>query len=297
MPNTRPTIIDAAIAIAVGTTGAAAQAAQPPQGHRGGVHRAADADLGLRLHENDQAVPLVDDETAARRFERHHGRDLRRPRHLEDVRGSLPDPDDLERMSADPDDAAEGIDGAEQPIDGPLLDDRDRLTPAQLGRGKRAAGRYAAAENLHEAVIGAEHAQDPRVIPAVLEPLKDLGPDRRVMDFGEARDRFGILGEQFGPDAHLAWHRIGVHPRGGEIAEHAERRWSDDLERIDDLLAEPRDDGSHRHDRGDADHDAEHRERRAELVGAELIEGDAPALADRVELHLLLPEGFDRIEA
>ena len=200
-------------------------------------------------------------------------------------------------MPPDPDDAAEWVHGAKQPVDGALLDDRDRLTTAQLRRGERAAGRNAPAEDLHEAVIGAEHAQDPCVIPAVFEPLEDLRPDRGVMDFGKARDRLGVLREQLRPDAHLARHCVGIHAGGGEIAEHTERRRPNDFERIDDLFAEPGDDRGHRHDRGDADHDAEHRERRAQLVGAQLIEGDAPALAKRVEFHLLLAQRFDRIEA
>src|SRR4029077_2988244 len=113
-------------------------------------------------------------------------------------------------------DPAERIDGAEEAIDGPLLDDRDRFTPAQLGRGERTTGRAAAAEDLHEAVLGPEHAEDAVVIAAVLESFKDLCPDRRVVDFGQASNRLGVLREQLWADAHLAGHRVGIHSRGGE---------------------------------------------------------------------------------
>jgi len=61
----------------------------------------------------------------------------------------------------------ERVDGAEQAGRWSLLHNRDRLTTAQLGRGERAAGRDAAAENFHEAVVGTEHAEDARVISAV----------------------------------------------------------------------------------------------------------------------------------
>src|SRR5439155_10193903 len=137
-------------------------------------------------HQDDEALPIVGSEAPPRRFERHHRRDFGRTRYLEDVRGSLPDPEDLERMPPYSDDAAERIDGTEEPVDGPLLDDRDRRPASQFCRGERAAIRDAAAEDFHEPVIRAEHAQNPRVVAAVLEPLKDLRPDRRIVDLGEA---------------------------------------------------------------------------------------------------------------
>src|SRR2546422_2733443 len=51
------------------------------------------------------------------------------------------------------------------------------------------------------------------------------------------------------------------------------------------------------HHRGHADHDAEDREARAELVGAELVERDRPAFGHGVESHRsFIPQGGDRIE-
>ena len=171
-------------------------------------------------------------------------------------------------MTADADDAAQRIDRAEQAIDGPLFDDDNRITAAELRGRERSARRDAAAQNLHEPVISAEDAEDPGVVAAVFEPLEQLGPDRRVMDFGEAGDGLGFLGDQLRPDAHLARHRVRIDAGRGKEAEHAKRRRPDDFERIDDLLAKPRHDRRHRHDRGDADDDAEHREGRAQFVGA-----------------------------
>src|SRR6266704_6742569 len=52
-----------------------------------------------------------------------------------------------------------------------------------------------------------------------------------------------------------------------------------------DLGADALVDRGHRHHGGDPDHHAQDRERRAELVGAQLVEGDAPALGYGMELH------------
>ncbi|OLC10819.1 MAG: hypothetical protein AUH41_02155 [Gemmatimonadetes bacterium 13_1_40CM_66_11] len=35
------------------------------------------------------------------------------------------------------------------------------------------------------------------MVPAVLEPLEDLRPDRCIVDFGQARDRLGVLWKQW----------------------------------------------------------------------------------------------------
>ena len=274
-----------------------AQAPHPSQRQRGRIHGARDRDVRFRLYENDERVDLVDEKAAARGLERHDPGDLGGSGDFENVRGSLPHSHDPERMPADAHDAAERIDGPEQPVDRPLLDDHDGFATAHLGRGERAARDDAAAQNLHEPVIGAEDAEDAGMIAAVLEPLEELRPDRGIMDLGKPGDGLRLLRDQLGPDAHFARHRVGIHAGRREVAEHTERRRPDDLERIHDLLAESRNDGRHRHYRRDPDHHPQDGERGAQLVGAQLLEGDAPTLANRVKGHLFLAECLDRIEA
>src|SRR5205823_641155 len=166
----------------------------------GGIHGAGDSDLRFWLYQNDERIDLIDEKAAAGGLERHDPGDFRGAGDLEDIRGSLPHPHDPERMATDAHDAAQRIDGAEQPVDGPLFDDHDRLAAAHLGRRERAAGDDAAAENLHEPVIGAEHAQYAGVVAAVFESLEELRPDRRIVDLGEASDRLGFLRNQLGTD-------------------------------------------------------------------------------------------------
>ena len=141
------------------------------------------------------------------------------------------------------------------------------------------------AQDLHEAGIGAEHPHRLRVIAAVFEALEHLRPDCRVVDLGQSRDRVGFLRRELGTDAHFARQRVGIERRLGEKAQYAERRRADDFQGVDDLLPESRDDRGHGHHRGDADHDAEDRQRGAHFVRAQLIEGDAPPFADRMERH------------
>src|SRR5438046_8381706 len=70
-----------------------------------------------------------------------------------------------------------------------------------------------------------------------------------------------------------------------EEKQDAEGRGCHDLERVDELFADTLDDRGHRHDRGEADHHPEDRERGAELVDAELFDRDGHPLAQRMQLH------------
>src|SRR6266566_1365164 len=261
------------------------QPAQAPQLQRGGVHGARDAHLGPGLHEDDQAVHPIDREALVRRLERDDARDLRCTRHLEDVGGSLPHPYHAERSAADAYDLPDRVAGPEQPVHGSLLDDRHRGPAAQLRRGKDAARDQAAAQDLHVAIVCAEHTQDLRAVAGVLEAVEHLGPDRRVVDLGQAGDRLGFLGCQGGPDAHFARQCVRIERRRRKEAEDAKGGGPDDLERVDDLLPEARHDRRHGHDRGDPDDDPEDGESRAQLVDPELIERDPPPFANRVEGH------------
>src|SRR2546426_4877277 len=70
----------------------------------------------------------------------------------------------------------------------------------------------------------------------------------------------------------------------------SERRRPRDLDGIDDLVPDSLDDRGHRHHGGDPDHHAQDRERRAELVGAQLVEGDEPPFGYGMELHGTEPQ-------
>src|SRR2546422_7538859 len=108
---------------------------------------------------------------------------------------------------------------------------------------------------------------------------------RSVVDLGEARDRLRLRRLEHGTLPDLPGKGVGVDRRLGEESQHAERRGADDLQGLDDLLAESRDDRRHGHHGRDPDHDTEHREPRAGFVGPQLLEGDQPALAHGVEPH------------
>src|SRR2546428_10187547 len=79
-------------------------------------------------------------------------------------------------------------------VDGPLLDDGDRRSAAQLRRREDATGDQSAAQDLHIAIVGAEHAQDLGASAGVFETVEQLRPDRRVVDFRQAGDRLGLRG-------------------------------------------------------------------------------------------------------
>src|SRR2546425_6726862 len=137
-------------------------------------------------------------------------------------------------------------------------------------------------------VVRSELRHDLGAGALVLHLLEQLHPDPRVADLGELRDRLRLLRLHDRADAHLLGQGVRVERGLREDAHHVERGRSRDLDGIDDLVADPLDDRGHRHHRGDPDHHAQDRERRAELVGAQLVEGDEPPLGYGMELHSYL---------
>src|SRR5207247_7160867 len=137
----------------------------------------------------------------------------------------------------------------------------------------------------HVTVVRAELRHDLGADALVLHLLEQLHPDPRVADLGELRDRFRLLRSQDWADADFLGQGVRVERRLREDAYHVERRRPRDLDGIDDLVPDSLDDRGHRHHGGDPDHHAQDRERRAELVGAQLVEGDEPALGYGMELH------------
>src|SRR5205809_19004 len=137
-------------------------------------------------------------------------------------------------------------------------------------------------------VVRAELRHDLGADALVLHLLEQLHPDPRVADLGELRDRFRLLRLHDGADEDFLGQGVRVERRLREDAYHVERRRPRDLDGIDDLVPDSLDDRGHRHHGGDPDHHAQDRERRAELVGAQLVEGDEPALGYGMELHSYL---------
>src|SRR5206468_716520 len=169
----------------------------------------------------------------------------------------------------------ERIPRAEQMIDGALLDDEQRRPAAQLGGGEHAPVRDLSAQDFHEAIVRPEDAHVLRPHPGVVEPIEGLRPDRGVVNLRQPGDRLRFLRPECRPNAHLARQGVRVQWGRGKKPQDPERGRSDDLQRVDDLFAEPGHDRRHRHHGRDADDDAEDREPGAELVGAELIDGTA----------------------
>src|SRR5437870_659623 len=262
-----------------------ANAPHAPQLQRDRIHRPGHADAGDGPHENDQSIHLVELEVTSRRLERHDAGDLRRTRELEDVGGSLVHADHPEGTAADLDQPVDGVERPEQAVHrAPLHDDHRRPRPA-LGWREQPAAVDAAAQDLHETVVRAEQGEGLGADAAVLEPVEQLRPNRGVVDLGESRDRLRLLGLEHRALPDLPGKGVGVDRRLAEESQHAERRGADDLQSMHDLLAESRDDRGHGHHGRDSDHDTEHREGRAGLVGSQLLEGDQPAFADGVEPH------------
>src|SRR6266516_612256 len=270
----------------VGAVGLAhADAPHAAQLQRDRVHRPGHADAVHRPHENDQSVHLVELEVAARGFERYDTGDLGGARQLEDVGGSLVHADHPEGAAADLDQPAHGVERPEQAVHRTLLhDDRRRPGPLLGGREHPATG-DAPAQDLHEAVVRAEQREGLGADAPVLEPMEQLRPDRGVVDLGEARDRLSLRRLEHRTLPDLPGKGVGVARRLAVESQHEERRGADDLQGLDDLLAESRDDRRHGHHGRDPDHDTEHREPRASFVGPQLFEGDQPALAHGVEPH------------
>jgi hypothetical protein len=109
-----------------------------------------------------------------------------------------------------------------------------------------------------------------------------LGPDGAVVDLGEPRDTLGVSRREIGPNAYLLGQLVGIEWGLREILDDVERGGPGDLDRVHDLLANPLDDRRHGHHRRHADDDAQDRERRPELVGAERVERNADILGQRV---------------
>src|SRR2546426_3669266 len=226
-------------------------------------------------------------EEAPHRLERDDRRDLLGGR-LEDVLRVQIDPDDLERLAGDAEEPSHRVDPPEQLVREPPLDHHHRRAAAQLGGGEEPALGEAPALDLHVMVVGAEDRHELGVDPRVLHLLEQLHPGSRVADVGEAGDRLSLRRLDHGADPHLLRQRIRVERRRGPEPQDVERGRSGDFDRVDDLVADALYDRRHRHHGGDPDHDAEDGERGAQLVGAELFDGDEPALGDGVQPHSYL---------
>src|SRR2546425_10751864 len=162
------------------------------------------------------------------------------------------------------------------------------ISAAQLGGGEEPALGEAPALDLHVMVVRAEDGHELGVDARVLHLLEQLDPGSRVADVGQAGDRFGLHRLDHGADPHLPGQRIRVERRRGPEPQDVEGGRPRDLDRVDDLVADALHDRRHRHHGGDPDHDAEDGERGAQLVGAELFDGDEPALGDGVQPHSYL---------
>src|SRR5256884_675422 len=235
----------------------------------GRAHRFAEPDLARAVGDGDHHDGH--DPDAA-----HHQRDAREHEHDEEERGgeAVEDAQHLVRR---------------QQVETVGFAHPDPPHAAQLQRdGVHRPGHADAGHRPHEKdqpVHLVEQGEGLGAAAPVLEPMEQLRPDRGVVDLGEAGDRLRLLRLEDRALPDLAGKGVGVDGRLREESQHAERRRADDLQGLHDLLAKPRDDRGHGHHGRDPDHDTQHREARAGLVGAQLLERDQPALADGVEPH------------
>src|SRR5712691_2142855 len=186
------------------------------------------------------------------------------------------DADHRERHLLDPDDLPEGLGLAEEVEGRRLADERDFGGPVDVLRVDLTAVHDGPVARL--GVVDGDALDDSGPVEV---PVHDL---RRAADRGrgdlDGRDLAGDRGRVVLRDRELA---AGAEPdpaRGDAAREHDEEIRAEALNLLGHARLGAGADADHRDDGGDADDDAEHRERAPKLVDAQRADGDPDALPD-----------------
>ncbi len=209
-----------------------------------------------------------------------------------------------ELVAADADGLADRIDVREERLPRTVAEQHDAAPMLDLRRDEEAAGLDLGEVDRRPVLGGAEDGELLGALAAVVDArsrVADIAePDidqrhRRALPF----DRPCVLHREIRPARHLEEAAPGGEAQGAPLL-HDDRVRSELADRIAQRVVEAADERRHADDRGDADHHAEHGQRRAHLARAQRVERHADDLAEEARAHpshsLLPPQRFDGVE-
>jgi hypothetical protein len=271
-------------------------------------HRHGDGPLGLRnrdscarLHRNPERIVLVDRERMLHVAIGHDGTN-RLAWRSEDVGWLFPEPDHLQRASADFHGAAEQSLLPEQATRRRSLQHYNRCARHDFIAREPPSVDQLTPLNAGEAIVGTKDRHLLRPYPSRFNTRQRLRPDGGIGDLRQAAHRIRLFLRDVRANAHVGREVVRVERNLRKLLEHVEGRGASYFDRGDDLSLDSLDDGRHAHHCRHANDDAQNGEPRAQLAYTQRVEGDTDVLADRAagqsgHASGLCAHGGDRIQS